>query len=233
MRLAILLALIPLAGCVMPAHQPAEPVIADIPESVSEVSPRGRLHLFIINGSDPFVSMSPLRKKLNEAGFHKVSSGGLFYTASFESTIRALHADDPDTRFVLVGYRLGVASVDNMATRLVRDGIPVETVLALAPLTIVPGDITASVNRIIIRAKASPLEAGDQHAYDIPGAISIASDAAAMELALNVVRESLAGIPMPEETPVAVLPIIDDPAPLPRAPVAGKPVKGILTGTSR
>jgi hypothetical protein len=239
---ALLLCLLPGLGCVSPNHRATE--LALSPEEGGEGMPlatRNRVHVYIINGNEPFSTsgIDKLRKKLNESGFAKVSAGGLFYGRYFENAIRKQHHEDPEARFILVGYGFGVASADSIAARLQGEGVPIDSVIAMAPRSF-PGWNTTpdpNLNRIVIDVKAST--SAFERAYAIGDAKSISGDAAAAEVVRNAVVESCHSLPPEVETQVALLPIIDNPAPLPMAkpamvktaPPAKKPVPGILTGT--
>jgi hypothetical protein len=215
--------LLPGIGCITPNHRALE--LALSPEGGDEgidLASRNRVYVYIVNGNDPFSNdgIAKLRTKLNEAGFAKVSSGGLFYSWYFASTIRKQHAADPEPRFIIVGYGFGVTIAESLAAKLHGEGVPIDSVIALAPRTIPGWNATPEANVPHISLDAAT-----------------AVDAA--ELVLGTVMESGFAVPQDEVVMMAVLPMIDNAAPLPMSkpvivkaiPPVKKPVTGILTGT--
>ena len=208
-------------GCVTPCHKANSLALA--PECFDDTSTlieRNRVQIFIINGNDPFPieSLVAVRKKINASGFAKVSTGGLLYVPYFESVIRKLHREEPETKIILLGYGFGVSSADGLAKKLVSQSIPIDTVIAMAP-RVLPGFETVpdpSVNRVKILEPASTAE-------DDPATSQI----------VGIVTAALQSMPSVEATPLSALVMIDDPAPLPtrQVEVVQIPLKKTVTGT--
>ncbi|CAN5626559.1 hypothetical protein BH11PLA2_BH11PLA2_40440 [soil metagenome] len=244
-RYIVLLACISSLGCVNCNFHACDASLAPYgPGETIAKADRNRVHVYIINGDDPFgsTSLGKLKAELNASGFAQVNYGGLFYAPWFESKIRRLQFEDPQAKVILIGHGFGVGTADGIAARLSREGIAVETVVALSP-RYMPGFNTQPVHdvrRVVIQAKdatGTPLLGGDK-AYSIDETGSVVEDAATAGLVLGLVREACDTMPKVETVMTAALPIIDDPAPLPRmkpvtVPTPKEPVKGILTGNQK
>jgi hypothetical protein len=85
------------------------------------------LRVYILDGVNPLglARLNRLADQLRGAGFRNTRVGGWYSGAEFEREIRATHASDPSARFAVIGYSAGSYSARNMATRLVRGGVPV------------------------------------------------------------------------------------------------------------
>jgi hypothetical protein len=198
---------------------------------------RNRVHIFIINGDDPFRSdrLCALTRELNCAGFSQVNSGGLLFISKFESRIKSIHCDDPDARFILIGQGFGVAAADGLAARLTTAGVPIECVVALATSTTFANAASHDVRRVCIGAGEAvgvALKPSDA-TYQVDGAPLESDPSRTAGLVLTIVREACTGVPPRQVEATAMLPLLDDPAPLPRAkavltPELKEPVKGIL-----
>ncbi len=230
-------------GCVTPCSKAnLDSLIPEGPTEGTTLAERSRVHVFILNGSDPWATdgLTALRQTLHESGFAKVNTGGLFYAPYFEAHIRQIHRQDPEARFVLLGYGFGVGSADGLAHKLHDEGIEIHTVIAMAPRAL-PGFESVpdpAVNRVVIRGKAtaSPLQLTSERTFTVDDATTIAGDSSANALVASLVSDVLLAMPAGETTQMTAMAMIDDPAPLPRqtavvqAPPTPKKVKGTLTG---
>lgn len=233
MRILMLLCFLLAAGCVTPCHKACDKVLAPN-DGLHEttLAQRNRIHVFVINGNEPFGrdGLSKLSTHLNESGFAKVNVGGLVFRPYFQAKIRQAHRDDPDARFILIGYGFGAAAAEGMAAALHGEGVPIEAIVALAPqyLPFMSAEATP-VRRIVIRNKAGamPLEMVESGTIFL-ASNDVASDEAMHHLVADLLNDACAGLPAIVDMPPSVLALIDDPAPLPSLPES-KPVRGILT----
>jgi hypothetical protein len=83
--------------------------------------------VYLVNGADPcgWAAMSKLADWIRWSGYPRTKYGEVYDMIPFEMEIRKLHREDPNARFVLIGFSAGTLAVRMSANRLVRDGIPV------------------------------------------------------------------------------------------------------------
>jgi hypothetical protein len=118
----------PLAASDPPATLAPRPFIppAAAPSLVAEASdPNTRVYL--LNGADPFgwAGLSYLADRIRTAGYPYTRYGEAYDIWGFEHEIRVVHREDPNARFVLIGFSYGTLVVREAARRLLRDGIQV------------------------------------------------------------------------------------------------------------
>jgi hypothetical protein len=110
--------------CCKPTELPSDCV-----EACQAVPPdcRGKVYVFLIDGFDPFgfCHVAEVRKCLLSAGFTKVYNGHYYHTRWFADEMRTLHAEDPDARFVVVGFASGVEAAKYLA-EAVADGVTID-----------------------------------------------------------------------------------------------------------
>jgi hypothetical protein len=103
---------------------------ADYLEACQAVPPacRGKVYVFLIDGFDPFgfCHVADFRKGLLNAGFTKVYNGHCFHTRWFADEMRTLHAEEPDARFVVVGFASGVEWAKCLADAVAADGVTID-----------------------------------------------------------------------------------------------------------
>jgi hypothetical protein len=123
-------------GCVTCHHEAAEAALAAGPQCTTPTCERNKVHVFLINGLTPTGScgLSGLRDKLGRCGFAKVGYGQIVHGWWAAEEMKSIHADDPDARFVLVGYDVGCGEAVRVTNQVRRAGVPVEAVVLLAPV---------------------------------------------------------------------------------------------------
>lgn len=151
----IALALCANAGC-LGFLNPVEPPRSECLEACLAVPAcsRNHVYVFLMNGLDPVncANLTGLRDCLQNLGFIKTYFGHLYHQCWFEKEIRRLHAEDPDHRFVLIGYGVGVHAIRSMATHLEAEGITFDVLVFLDCTTLDdddcqrPGNCTRIVN---------------------------------------------------------------------------------------
>jgi hypothetical protein len=70
--------------------------------------------------------LSPFIEKL---GFRKPSVGSHYWRWTFQNDIRRIQREDPEARFVLVGFSVGGGVVHSIAQTLEKDGIFIDLVV--------------------------------------------------------------------------------------------------------
>jgi hypothetical protein len=94
---------------------------------------RSHVYVFLINGVDPLHcgNLTGVRDYVQDLGFHKTYYGELHHLLWFKSEIRRIHQDDPQARFVLIGYCLGGKAVQCLAHETANDGLFIDLVVFL------------------------------------------------------------------------------------------------------
>jgi hypothetical protein len=91
------------------------------------------VYIYMINGLTvlPYMagSMDRVKPFVEELGFCNVKVATHYWRWSFERDIRRVRAQDPDARFVLVGYSIGGSVVCSMAHALEQDGIFIDLIV--------------------------------------------------------------------------------------------------------
>ena len=89
---------------------------------------------FLMNGLDVVNcgNLAGLRDYLHDMGFNQIYYGQLYHVWWFQCEIARIHREDPDARFVLVGYDLGVNAVDGLARHVAHDGVQIASLVFLS-----------------------------------------------------------------------------------------------------
>ena len=116
-------------GCLGFLH-PVEPLAPET-RTACKVYPsccRDHVYVFLIHGMDPldYANLEGLRDYIDGLGFHKTYFGQMYHTRKFEKEMRRIHAEDPDSRFVLIGFSFGANMVRYLANSAKGDGIPID-----------------------------------------------------------------------------------------------------------
>src|SRR5271166_5283103 len=95
---------------------------------------RDHVYIFLMNGLDVVNcgNLAGLRDYLHDLGFNKIYYGQLYHVWWFQCEIARIHREDPDARFVLVGYDLGVNAVDGLARHVAQDGVQIDSLVFLS-----------------------------------------------------------------------------------------------------
>jgi pimeloyl-ACP methyl ester carboxylesterase len=127
------------SGCVPFLHSVGPPPKEHIAQTVCvPQDARNHVHIFFIHGMDPFdwANLSGVRDYLQSLGYIKTHYGQLYHVWQFEEEIRAVHKDDPDARFVLIGFSFGANMVRNLASDANEEHIPIDLLIYLGGNTL-------------------------------------------------------------------------------------------------
>jgi hypothetical protein len=210
-----------LAGCATCHHKAVE--VALCPPACPDtcLAQRNRVHVFLVNGVDPLDDggLIQLRDRLNVAGFTQVYHGHPHHTGWFGRTMRRIACDDPHARFVIVGYESGAGNAVTLAADAGRHGLPVDAVVLLDPASVSPSGCAAVEAPIHLvtsdRWKArDDLPVSDAMKLPDVGHYTLASHPATVEHVTSLLLEAVARVPH-DDGGVPVLPMFDEPAPVP------------------
>lgn len=123
-------------GCVSCGHKCAQKAWQNGAECDIPTPCRARVHVFMMHGLTPSTDggLNALRLKLAESGFAKVGLGEMYGAAWVKSEIECIRFNDPDARFVLLGYDCGAVTATSLARDLSATGVPVDAVVLLDPV---------------------------------------------------------------------------------------------------
>jgi hypothetical protein len=123
------------AGCISCDHAAHKSALNAGPVCELPTCERQKVYVFMLNGITPNGScgLEGLRTKLAEQGFSKIGCGQVFHAAWVADEMKRVLADNPDARFVLLGYDLGGGVAAKLAQESVRAGLPVDALVLLNP----------------------------------------------------------------------------------------------------
>jgi hypothetical protein len=126
-------------GCLCYLH-PLEPLPMEMAEpcQTTPKCARDHVYVFLIHGMDPldYANLTGVRDYLQELGFQKTYYGQLYHTPHFDYEIHRIHQEDPQARFVLIGFSFGANMVRDLAQSMNKDGIPLDLLVYLGGNTL-------------------------------------------------------------------------------------------------
>jgi hypothetical protein len=86
------------------------------------------VYVFLVHGLDPldYANLTGVRDYIQSLGFHKTYYGQLYHGRKYSKEIRRIHEEDPEARFVLIGFSFGANVVRYLANSVREDGIPID-----------------------------------------------------------------------------------------------------------
>lgn len=213
-------------GCLSCFH-PIEPPCPELLESCRSLPRRGRGHVYIffVDGIDPTncANLTGVRDYVQALGFIKTYYGQCFHALWFRSEIRRLHQEDPDARFVLVGFCVGANTVRSLAHSVLADNIFIDLVVYLDGNTLqnVPSNRPENATRVVnILADGCiwngvQIEGADNHCLKDTGHFGTPSHQLTLETLAQELAQVAALVPVAEPPETAPLPSSET-APTPR-----------------
>jgi len=116
------------SGClnfVNPVHPP--PGVAEPCQAMSSYA-RRHVCVFLANGVDPLGlgNLSGVRQYLHSLGFTRTYYGQPYHGHWFAKELRRARKEDPEARFVLMGYGMGADTLRAVARSACQDGIGID-----------------------------------------------------------------------------------------------------------
>jgi hypothetical protein len=221
-----------LAGClsfVHPVAKPAPELAA--PCQAAAKCGRDHVYVFLVHGLDPFdlANLRGVRDYVNALGFCKTYYGQLYHRWYFEHELHRIHREDPQARFVVIGFSYGANVARCLAQSARRADIPVELLVYLGGNTLenTPEDQPENVREIVNILAAGCIWNGAQmdraQNYHVTDVFHFGSPTHPLTLEV-LAREmaAVAGSVPPEEAP-----------PPPPMPAADETVPPSRSGTGR
>jgi hypothetical protein len=107
----------------------------------------------MVHGLDPFdyANLSGVRDYLHSLGFNQTYYGQLYHGGHFDREIRRLRREDPESRFVLIGFSLGANVVRDLAHEVNSEDIRIDLLVYLGGNTLedIPEDRPENAEHIV------------------------------------------------------------------------------------
>ncbi len=200
-------------------------------EQVRVLAPaRAKVYAFLMNGADvlELYGFGELPQVLTCAGFPKIYYAQRSDREWFRKELHRLHREDPDARFLLVGFGSAADQIQELACQVSREEIPLDAVVYIDPIG-ANGDLTQNVpyRALILKSHhlrgAPRLKAPEAVTVNEVGHIALSEHPATLQTLIDLMTESALKVPLPD-TAIDCLPILDTPRPIPR-PAEPKEIK--------
>jgi hypothetical protein len=211
-------------GCLNCCH-PLPPANAELTTPCEELPPCCRRHvcIFVLNGIDPLScsNLSGLEEHLHKLGFNQTYFGQCYHAPWFAHVIRHLHHDDPEARFVLIGFDVGAKAACWTAEMVESAHVPIDLLVYLdgCLLSKEPGAKPCNVHQVInVVAGCGQAIEGTEHvdALGVGHYGTPASPATLVRLAQALADVAMQVPVRPEPEPMpALMPVPYQPAPSP------------------
>ncbi|HEY1375553.1 MAG TPA: hypothetical protein VGF55_02105 [Gemmataceae bacterium] len=183
---------------------------------------RGKVYVFLMSGLDPFDldRVADFRAALIRAGFNRVYNGQAFHDSYFAREMHRLALEEPDARFVLVGFSLGADYAVSLAESVAHYNIPITLLASVDPYwwSAAPTERPTNVQQVM-QIHGQPLLFANRASagMDVEIPESFPTNITAHPLTVEHLARTLASIagtlPRPELPPAAPVP---DDSPTPR-----------------
>jgi hypothetical protein len=157
---------------------------------------RRHVYVFLMNGIDPLGAgnLSALRDQVQALGFTQTYYGQAYHAGWCEREMQRIHCEDPDGRFVLIGYGCGARTLNALGQQMAAGGLAVDAMLALG---VAPEDVmVGGPVPVYVLGSAGQLDTADQVAWELG---QCASRVAVVEVPPS--------LPEPGPTPRQVVPL--------------------------
>ena len=99
---------------------------------------RNHVHIFLIHGMDPLdlANLNGLTEYIQQLGYIKTHYGQLYHLWEFKKEMRRIHEQDPQARFVLIGFSFGANMVRELANAVKENAILIDLLVYLGGNTL-------------------------------------------------------------------------------------------------
>jgi hypothetical protein len=126
-------------GCLSFVHSLDLPPKEQIAQGESIPAPsRNHVHVFLIHGMDPMdlANLNGVTEYIQQLGYIKTHYGQLYHLWEFKKEMRRVHKEDPQARFVLIGFSFGANMVRELANAVKDEGILIDLLIYLGGNTL-------------------------------------------------------------------------------------------------
>lgn len=94
---------------------------------------RNRVYIAFFDGFDPLAvaNLEGVRDQIQKLGFIKTYYGQVYNYWEIRAGFREVHEDQPDARFVVIGYSIGAHPARQLCLDTVKDGIAIDSLIYL------------------------------------------------------------------------------------------------------
>jgi pimeloyl-ACP methyl ester carboxylesterase len=184
---------------------------------------RDHVHVFFIHGMDPlnFANLTGVRDYVQELGFNKIYYGQMYHAGRFAREVKRVSQQDPQARFVLVGFSFGANFARDVANDVGKENIPIDLLVYFGGNTLknVPEDQPENAGTIINILASGFIWNGDHldraENLQIPEVwhFGSPSHAKSLEILSRELAAVASRVPVIESAPLAPR---DEPEPTPR-----------------
>lgn len=213
-------------GCLSFVHSLDWPPKEQITQGEMIPAPcRNHVHVFLIHGVDPLdlANLNGLTEYIQRLGYIKTHYGQLYHLWDFKKEIRRVHKQEPQARFVLVGFSFGANFVRDVANAVKNDGIVIDLLIYLGGNTLEnnakaqPENVVHVVNILALGCiwNGAEMDRADNIHYDNVWHFGSPTHPQTRNLLARELAVVAARVPYVEKVP-PLPPEIEDEIPLPR-----------------
>jgi hypothetical protein len=126
-------------GCLSFVHSLDLPPKEQLAQAETIPAPsRNHVHVFLIHGMDPLdlANLNGLTEYIQQLGYIKTHYGQLYHLWEFKKEMRRVHEQDPQARFVLIGFSFGANMVRELANAVKDEPILIDLLIYLGGNTL-------------------------------------------------------------------------------------------------
>jgi hypothetical protein len=99
---------------------------------------RNHVHIFLIHGMDPLdlANLSGLTEYIQQLGYIKTHYGQLYHLWEFKKEVCRIHREEPQARFVVIGFSFGANVARGLVNAVKEDGIVIDLLIYLGGNTL-------------------------------------------------------------------------------------------------
>lgn len=96
---------------------------------------RGKVYVFLLSGFDPLDidRVADVRAALIRAGYTKIYNGQFYHGSFFAREMLRLTVEEPDAKFVLVGFSYGAETAVSLAETVGKQSVPIALLASVDP----------------------------------------------------------------------------------------------------
>src|SRR5215813_15564709 len=122
------------AGCCCPLYS-IHPVPDDLSQACACIadSSRSHVYIFFMQGTDPFdwANLQGINEYVQSLGFQHTWFGYFYHLSHFKKEILRIHQQDPQARYVLVGFSLGANLMCDLTHDVAENGVYIDVLMYL------------------------------------------------------------------------------------------------------
>jgi hypothetical protein len=109
-----------------------------VPAEMIPCASRNHVHIFLIHGMDPLdlANLNGLTEYIQQLGYIKTHYGQMYHLWEFKKELRKVHEEDPEARFVLIGFSFGANMVKHLANAVKDEPITIDLLVYLGGNTL-------------------------------------------------------------------------------------------------